>query len=178
MAKRSRKRRPEGATLTQTAPPPAAAPPEDAVGPDGKPLSKAERRNIELRANLDPLADGERPGAVTVGAIAALLLGLANIVLLLAGYQVQSKNSGPIGAILFAVIMFAAAWGMWNVRYWAVLGFEALLAIVVVVAALSLMVASKWQGVVLCLVVIGLGGTLFWKLIRAMARIQMPHYER
>ena len=26
--------------------------------------------------------------------------------------------------------------------------------------------------------IIGLGGWLFWKLIRAMARIQMPTYER
>jgi peptidoglycan/LPS O-acetylase OafA/YrhL len=55
-----------------------------------------------------------------------------------------------------------------------VLGFEALLAYQVIVAALSLAVASNWWAVALCVVVIVLGGWLFWKLIRAMARIQMP----
>jgi hypothetical protein len=67
---------------------------------------------------------------------------------------------------------------MWTVRYWAVLGFEALLGIVVVSGALSLLVANDWRGAAISLAVIGLGGTLFWKLIRAMARIQMPRYER
>jgi hypothetical protein len=35
-------------------------------------------------------------------------------------------------------------------------------------------VASNVLAVVLCLAVIVPGGYLFWKLIRAMARIQMP----
>ena len=49
-----------------------------------------------------------------------------------------------------------------------------MLALTVVYAALSLAVASSWGAVVLCLALIGLGGWLFWKLVRVMARIQMP----
>jgi hypothetical protein len=63
---------------------------------------------------------------------------------------------------------------MWHSRYWAVLGFQALLGLAILVFALLLAVASNVLAVVLCLAVIGPGGFLFWKLIRAMARIQMP----
>ena len=66
--------------------------------------------------------------------------------------------------LLFAAIMLVAAWGMWTQRYWAVLGFQSLLAITLVVAALSLLVASNVAAVVLCLAVLGLGGWLFWAL--------------
>jgi len=63
---------------------------------------------------------------------------------------------------------------MWKARYWAVLGFQALLAFLVIVASLALMVASNVWAVLQCLAVVGFGGWLFWKLIRAMARIQLP----
>jgi hypothetical protein len=104
-----------------------------------------------------------------------VLFGVANLVLLAAGYDIRgnkTENSG--GAIVFALVMFLAAWGLWTKRYWAVLGFECLLAVIVISAALALLVASNLAAVVLCVAVIGLCGTLFWKLIRSMARIQMP----
>ena len=53
-------------------------------------------------------------------------------------------------------------------------GFEALLGVSILIAALSLTVASNWQAVVLCLGTIAIAGPLFYKLVRAMARIQMP----
>ena len=70
-------------------------------------------------------------------------------------------------------LMLAAAVGMWQRRYWAVLGFEALLGIGVTYAGLSLLVATNVAAVVLCLAVILGGGFLFWKLVRVMARIQV-----
>jgi hypothetical protein len=133
----------------------------------------SEERNAEIRAQLRPLADGERPGAVTVGAIVSAVLAVLVVVGYVSGARIGGEGS-LAGALLLAAIFLLAAWGMWNVRYWAVLGFEALLAFQVLVAALSLMVASNVWAAVLCVVVIGLGGWLFWKLIRAMARIQMP----
>ena len=62
--------------------------------------------------------------------------------------------------------------------YWAVLGFEVLLGVLLVFAALSLMLASNVRGALLALAVIVLAGPLFWFLIRAMARIQMPERRR
>jgi hypothetical protein len=63
---------------------------------------------------------------------------------------------------------------MWRMRYWAVLGFEVLLGVAIVFAALSLLVASNVQGALLAVAVIAVAAPLFWKLIRTMARIQMP----
>jgi hypothetical protein len=70
--------------------------------------------------------------------------------------------------------MAVAAIGMWRCRYWAILGFEALLGIAIAFAALSLMVASNVTAVLLCVGIIAIAGPLFWFLIRAMARIQLP----
>jgi hypothetical protein len=59
-----------------------------------------------------------------------------------------------------------------------VLGFQALLGLSVVTGSLSLLVASNVEAVVRSLVVIAAAGTLFWFLIRAMARLQMPSRTR
>jgi hypothetical protein len=71
-----------------------------------------------------------------------------------------------------------AAVGMWLKRYWAVLGFQALLGITIAFAGLSLLVASNAAAIVLCLAIIGLGGWLFWKLVRVMGRLQAPRTSR
>jgi hypothetical protein len=63
---------------------------------------------------------------------------------------------------------------MWAKRYWAVLGFQALLGITVVLSALALLVAGNLAAVAVGLAIAGLGGWLFWKLVRVLARIQMP----
>lgn len=141
--------------------------------PQRPPRRSAEERAAETRAQLVPLADGERPGAVTIAAAVSLLLGVLVVVGYASGARVGGEGSLP-GALFLCGIFLVAARGMWNVRYWAVLGFEALLAFQLIVASLSLMVASNVWAAVLCLAVIGFGGWLFWKLIRAMARIQMP----
>jgi hypothetical protein len=136
---------------------------------------RGEARNEQIRADLEPLAAGERPQAVTVAAVVAALIGAANLVLLAAGYDVRGREQpSTTGAILFALVMLLAAAAMWRSRYWAVLGFQCLLAVVCLYAGLSLLLAEDVLAVVLCLALITGSGTLFWFLIRAMARIQMP----
>jgi anti-sigma factor RsiW len=136
--------------------------------------ARGRQRDAEARAKLKPLAPGERPLAVTLSAILAAALGLANVTLLVAGYEVDNSDQSAVGAVIFAVLMAAAAVGLWQCRYWAVLGFEALLGIAIIFAALSLMVASNAGAVLLCLAIIAIASPLFWFLIRAMARIQLP----
>ena len=136
--------------------------------------ARGEERNEQIRQSLEPLEPGERPGAVTVAAIVAALLAVANVALMLAGVEVNGEKPKPGGTIVFAVLMLVAAAGMWRARYWAVLGFQALLAITIIIAGLSLTVASNAAAVALCLTIVVFGGWLFWKLVRALARLQMP----
>jgi hypothetical protein len=136
--------------------------------------ARGEARNERIRDSLEPLGPGERPGAVTVAAVVAALLAAVNVVLMLAGFEVNGERPAPGGTILFAALMLVAAYGMWRAKYWAVLGFQALLALTIVIAATALLVASNVAAVALCVTIVGLGGWLFWKLVRALARLQMP----
>jgi hypothetical protein len=69
-------------------------------------------------------------------------------------------------------VLALLAVGMYRRRYWAVLGFEALLAFQVLVTSLALVVADTVKAALLCLLGIVGGGWLLWKLVRVMARIQ------
>jgi len=136
--------------------------------------ARAEERNAEVRAQLEPLKPGERPPALVAAAILAAVLGTANLVALIAGVEVEGDQPSAIGVLVFCGVMYLAAVGLWFARYWAVLGFEALLGIIVVFFSLFLLRASNVLAVVVCVVVIGVAGSLFWKLIRVMGRIQAP----
>ncbi|MGZ8634726.1 MAG: hypothetical protein ACXWZZ_12860 [Solirubrobacteraceae bacterium] len=161
MGRRSRKRRPE--------------PGGDAMR---RGYSRSEERNAAVRAGLTPLAPGERPPALVAAAVVAALLGVANLAALLVGLDVRGEEPGAIGVLVFCAVMFVAAAGLWLARYWAVLGFEALLGIIVVFFSLFLLRASNVLAVVVCVPIILGAGWLFWKLIRVMGRLQAPQRVR
>jgi hypothetical protein len=157
MGKRSRKRRSTGGGAAMQ-----------------RGYARSEQRNEEIRRRLEPVAPGERPGAVTVAAVLALALAAANLGLALAGVEVGDERPPLTGTLLFTALMVAAGVGMWKAKYWAVLGFQALLVLTIVIAALSLSVASNAIAFAVPVVIVLLGGWLFWKLVRALARLQMP----
>jgi hypothetical protein len=139
-----------------------------------KPPSRSERKNAEARAQLVPLRDGERPRAVTVAAVVAVVLVVVNITMAIGGYKIQGKTAALPGVIVFTVLLGAMAWGLWRARYWAVLGMEALLGITMLLFGLALPLAGNLRAVLVSLAVLIPAATLFWFLIKAMARIQMP----
>ena len=143
------------------------------AAPAERPPSRSELRDAEARAALVPLEEGERPGAVTAAAIVAALLGLTNLGFFIGGYDVRGDDP-TVGALLFSALMLVAAWGCWNVRYWAVLGVQALLALLIIVFSLAAMTAGSVWALLLALVVITGAGSLFWFMVKALARIQMP----
>ncbi|MEA2332081.1 MAG: hypothetical protein QOH58_2219 [Thermoleophilaceae bacterium] len=159
------------------APRQAPAPPVDpAEEPRGYARSRA--RDEEARAALKPLRRGERPTAVTVGAVAAALLALANVIALVLGYKsgedTLSVGSDLTGSAIVTGVLVLVAYGMWKARYWAVLGMQTLLALTMVFAALALLtVVNLWAAVLVLMILTG-SGVLFWFLVKAMARIQMP----
>jgi hypothetical protein len=136
--------------------------------------SRTELKNAEARAKLVPLRAGERPTAVTVAAVIAAALVALNIAMAIGGYEIQGKKPALPGVIVFTVLLAAMALGLWRARYWAVLGMEALLGITMMLFGLALPFASNVRAMVVSLAVLIPAGVLFWFLIRAMARIQMP----
>ncbi len=136
---------------------------------------RSEAKNQAVRDQLEPLEPGERPTAVTVASIAAAVLAIGNIV----AYILADKDSGDEGKLalqtaIIVAILATAAIGMWFVKYWAVLGFQTVLGLQFIIFTLSIMKASNVWQVLLFLGIIIASGVLFWFLIRAMARIQMP----
>jgi hypothetical protein len=150
----------------------------DPTQPDGEPEaapkeSRSEQRAAAVRADLEPLAPGEVPAPLAISIAIAGLLGLGNLVAYAAGAKVGGRHPGP-GILSFSAVMAIAVWGMVRRRYWAVLGFQALVALTVLYFCLLLIVASNALALIVCLLVIGGGSWLFWKLVRVMARIQTP----
>jgi hypothetical protein len=135
--------------------------------------ARGAERDAAIRATLTPLAPGEHPPALKVAIGVAIVLALSNLVAFALGADVPGSGS-RVGGLLFVAVMLLAAWGMWRQRYWAVLGFATLMALIAVVFTLLLLVASNVLAVVLCVAFAVAAGWLFWKLIRVMARLQAP----
>ena len=135
---------------------------------------RGRERDARLRAELAPLAPGERPTPLLVAVAVAILLAIAVVVGALTIGDLSRRGGSAPGAVFLAIVLLVLARGMYNRRYWAVLGMEGLLAFQILVTALALVVASTVYAAVLCVVSIALSGWLFWKLVRVMARLQVP----
>jgi hypothetical protein len=136
--------------------------------------ARSEARNQAVREQLEPLAEDERPTVVTIGAAIAGAIALAVVVAYVAGAQVNGKRPAVLQVITPAFLMGMASYGMWRARYWAVLGFEVVLAFLILAAAIGLVGATSAVQVLGNVVLIAISGALFYFMIKAMARIQMP----
>lgn len=142
--------------------------------PAPAPSEKARRgdREDRARAALAPLGEDERPAALLVAIAVCIVLALGVIVGAASIHDLSRHGGSLPGAALLAVTLALVAQGMYRRRYWAVLAFEALLAFQILVTSLALVVASTIAAAAVCLLSVGLGGRLFWKLVRVMGRIQ------
>jgi hypothetical protein len=145
-----------------------------ATGRRAEIAARYEERNRAARETLEPLAPQERPAVVTVGAVISGLVAISVLVAYALGATVNGNRPHLLQVIIPALLMGVMAVGMWRVRYWAVLGFQAILALLVLEATLGLVNAGGLAPVIGNLALIGIAGTLFYLMIRAMARIQMP----
>jgi hypothetical protein len=153
---------------------PPAAPAESAS--DSSHGSRSEARNAAVRATLKPLAPGERPWPLKIAALIALMIGAGDLVVVIinGSFNVGGAHTAPGGVVLFSVLMLICAWGMWQLRYWAVLGFQAILVFVILIFSLLLLRANNLLAFATGVVVVGGGGYLFFKLVRVLSRLQMP----
>jgi hypothetical protein len=149
-----------------------------AAEPAPRGYARSRAKNEAARAALKPLAPGERPTAVTVGAIVAALLAAANLIAVIAGWDgaagSDDRARAIAGSLLVTGLLCVVAWGMWRAKYWAVLGMQTLLALTLIAAALGLVTAENAAAMLVLVLIIAAAGTLFWFMVKAMARIQMP----
>jgi len=139
--------------------------------PAKPPRKTAEEKNAAVRAQIEPLAPGERPRVLKVAAVYCALLPTANLTAL-------ALNSGSLGtqakvlSVIFAVILYAMAIGMWRAVYGALISFQGFLVLSMILGAFRLIFATGWLELVALILILGISGWLFWKLIRVMGRIQ------
>jgi hypothetical protein len=128
--------------------------------------ARAEVRNQEAREALQPLKQGERPLVVTIGAVVAGAIALSIVVGYLAGIEVDGERPRVPQVLAPALLMAIMAWGMWRARYWAVLGFQLILVVLMLSAFFGQFAAT--------LGLLAVSATFFFFMVKAMARIQMP----
>jgi hypothetical protein len=137
--------------------------------------AKAEERNQAARDALEPLAEGERPLVVTIGAAIAALVALSILAGYLSGVKVDGEKPHLAQVLAPALLMGIMAWGMWRARYWAVLGFQLLLVFLIFSAVYGLALqAASFAQFAATLGLLAVTGSLFFFMVKAMARIQMP----
>jgi hypothetical protein len=140
--------------------------------------AKAEERNREAREALEPLAAGERPLAVTIGAVVSALIAISIVVGYLAGTEVDGEKPRFVQVLVPALLMGMMSWGMWRARYWAVLGFQLILVLLIFSAFYGLVVgASSLSQFLGTGALLAGAGAFFFFMVKAMARIQMPTRE-
>jgi len=167
--RKSRKRRKERQRAARPAEPEA----ESGQGAMERGYARGRKKDDEARAKLKPLGQDERPLAVTIGAVVAVGLAVAELVALLISYDSDEPNKIVRSAVVVPLLLFVA-WGMWKKKYWAVLGMQTLLALTIVFAAVGAMTALNLSAFILVLAIIVPASLLFWFLVKAMARIQLP----
>lgn len=137
--------------------------------------AKAEVRNQAAREALVPLAEGERPPVVTFSAILSALVVLSILVTFALGVKVNGSVPKVNTILLPVLILGVLAWGMWKARYWAVVCFQIVLVFLIFTAVYGLMVeATSLAEISASVGLLAVAGVLFWMMVKAMARIQMP----
>jgi len=132
--------------------------------------ARSRAKTEAIQAGLEPLGPDERPLGIKLAVALAVFIGVASLV----GAVVGAGGEAPVVGVAWALAMFALAAGLWARIYLVLLLFQALLAISIIVSALSLAFASNVLGALVALAVIALCSPVFWLLVRVMARLQVP----
>jgi hypothetical protein len=137
--------------------------------------AKAEVRNQAAREALVPLAEGQRPPVVTFSAILSALVVASILITFALGVKVNGSVPKLNTILLPVLILGILAWGMWKARYWAVVCFQIVLVFLIFTAVYGLMVeATSVAEISASVGLLVVAGVLFWMMVKAMARIQMP----
>jgi hypothetical protein len=144
-------------------------------GSAGRRARRTRLKDDQAREALEPLPEGVRPFVVTLGAILSTLLFAATLLGWALWETLRNDPRPPVVAVLvFAALVGVMAAGMWGGRYWAVLGFEALLVFPMLGSVLGVLQAATVLQALGNLLILAVAGTLFYFMVKSLARIQMP----
>jgi hypothetical protein len=135
-------------------------------------------RSADAESPLQPLQPGERPWPIVACALLAFVLGGLTLGLFIAGVEVAGTRPSAAPVFVYTGLMLGLGVGVWRMRYWPVLAFQALLAVSVLGFALAAIRVTNLLWLAICVVVILAGGLLFWKLVRIIGRIQAGEHIR
>ncbi len=139
---------------------------------------RSEERNRAVRESLTPLAEGERPTVVTLGAIVSMLVAVSALVAYALGAKADGHRPEFVQVLAPALLFGIMAWGMWMARYWAVLGFQIILLFILFSAFFGITTNASTVGEFLGTgSILVIAGLFFFFMVKAMARIQMPTRE-
>jgi hypothetical protein len=184
--KRKRKQRPTAPTArAATSAPKATASPapersaEEAGGRDAmrRGYAKAEQKNIAAREALEPISTANRPKIVLV-ACAWLLVACASIVysLITADGKGVAAQRGSNALVLVIIVM--AIVGTWQLKAWAILGTQTILALACVFTILA---AALMPDLLVALLLVAsalVSGAIFYRMINVLARVQKAEHIR
>ena len=146
--------------------------------------ARTEAKNQAAREALDPLEPEERPTIVTVAAVISGALLLGTLVTYLAGVEVgtfdefgtETGTAKPnlVYTVASSLVLGLMTYGLWKARYWAVLGFQTILILVIVIGVLALVQATEVLRALALTAFLAGASFLFYRMVKAMARIQMP----
>jgi hypothetical protein len=186
--KRKRKQRPTApaARSAASAPEPGASPAaapersaEEAGGRDAmrRGYAKAEQKNIAAREALEPISTANRPGIVLV-ACAWLLVACASIVysLITADGKGVAAQRGSNALVLVIIVM--AIVGTWQLKAWAILGTQTILALACVFTILAAALMPDLLVALLLVVSALVSGAIFYRMINVLARVQKAEHIR
>jgi len=146
--------------------------------------ARTAEKNQAAREALEPLEPDERPTIVTVAAVISGVLLLGTLITYLAGVEVgtfdqfgtKTGDAKPnfIYTAASSLVLGLMTYGLWRARYWAVLGFQTILILVIVVAVLALVQVTEVARALALAAFLAGASFLFYRMVKAMARIQMP----
>ena len=104
-----------------------------------------------------------------------MVIFTASTVIAITGiHHVYGPEPRPTGLAMFALALWWMAYGLWYARYWAVLGFMVVLLLQILATGAGLVLVATVPQAIATFALFTGGCVLFYFMIRAMARIQMP----
>lgn len=148
--------------------------------------ARTEAKNQAAREALEPLEPDERPTIVTIAAVISGLLALGSLITYLAGVELgefddfgtetgETSKPNLVYTVASTGVLGMMTYGLWKARYWAVLGFQTILILIIVVTVLALVVVTDLPRALGLTAILVVASALFYRMVKAMARIQMPN---